>query len=403
MYKKMRNDFPFFKYNKDIIYFDSASTSLKLNSVIESTSNYYKKNGANVHRGVYQLAEDATSLFEETRTNLALLLNCDREEVIFTKGTTDSLNNIATSLGEFINEGDEIITSELEHHSSLLPWQVISNRKNAKLVYVPLTDEGKITLDNFIKVLTPKTKIVALNHVSNALGFLTPIKDIVKAVRSFNKDIIVILDGAQSVSHKKIDVKDLDIDFLAFSAHKMYGPNGVGVMYGKRALLEKIEPFEYGGEMANIVDFTSYTYKELPYKFEAGTPNIAGVIGFNPAVRYLLDNDLDEIFAYEMSLKDYLLSELIKNDDIDIYNVNTDSPVITFNVKTIHPHDIASVLSTKGISLRAGHHCAQLVNKRIEQISTLRISFAVYNSKDEIDKFIVALNETIDFFKEFGI
>lgn len=401
--KDFRNDFPFFEFNKDLVYLDNAASSLKLGAVIDKTSTYYKTNGANVHRGVYRLQHDATIMYEETRSLVAKLINSDVNEVIFTKGTTDSLNSLAISLKDFINPGDEIITSELEHHSSILPWMQLAKVKGAKLVYVPLTEEGKITLDNFNKVLTNKTKVVALTHASNALGFKTPIVEITKSVCLNNKETIVILDTAQSISHIKVDVKAFDVDFIAFSAHKIYGPSGVGVLYGKEAWLEKLPPFDFGGEMAEIVDKDKFTYKEAPYKFEAGTPNVAGVIGFSEAVKFLLENDLKELSNYTESLRLYALEQLKLMDSVEIYNVNSDSPMITFNVENIHPHDIASVLDQKGIALRAGHHCAQLVNKRLKQISTLRVSFQIYNTKAEIDKFIIALKETISFFEEFGV
>lgn len=403
MNKNIRNKFPFFKNNQNLIYLDTAASSLKLQSVIDEITNYYETNGANVFRGVYKLSHYATEKFENTRKLVSKLINSEEDEVIFTKGTTDSLNSLAFSLSNFINEDDEIITSELEHHSSLLPWQVISLNKNAKLKYIPLNHEGKITLNNFLKVLTKKTKVVALTHISNSIGYETPIKDIVKKIREFNKDIIVILDAAQSIAHQKIDVKDLDVDFLAFSAHKMYGPSGVGVLFGKKKLLKKIPPFEYGGEMAEIVKHHSFTYKDIPYKFEAGTPNIAGVIGFSKAVEFLLNNDLNEIKKHEEELKKYTVKELEKIDEIIIYNKSSSSSITTFNVLGVHPHDIASLLDQENISLRAGHHCAQLVNNKLKVISTLRVSYGVYNTKEEIDKFIIALKKAIKFFKQFGV
>lgn len=399
----LRSKFPFFEYNKDTVYLDSAASSLKLNSVIDSISNYYKTNGTNVFRGVYNLSHEATKLFEETRLNVSKLINSDFNEVIFTKGTTDSLNSLAKSLDHLINEGDEIITSELEHHSSLLPWQIIARKKNARLVYVKLDENGKITTENFKKALSSKTKIVALNHISNSLGFISPIKEITKLAKENNKNTIVIIDAAQSASHIKIDVKDLNVDFLAFSAHKMYGPNGVGVLYGKAEILKQIPPFEYGGEMAEIVLKESFTYKDIPYKFEAGTPNVAGVIGFNQAIKFLLENDLEKIHNFEMKLRNYALNKMKEIKEVTIYNESSDSAIITFNVLNMHPHDIASVLDDKNICVRAGHHCAQLINQKLKVISTLRISFGVYNNFDDIDKFIEALKDTILFFKEFGV
>jgi len=398
--KNVRKHFPFFKENSNITYLDTAASSLKLGSVINSLTNYYVNNGTNVNRGVYRLAHEATVAFEETRSNVAKLINSKPEEVIFTKGTTDSLNKLASSLSEFINEGDEIITSELEHHSSLIPWQVIAKKKKAKLVFIPLNDEGKITVDNFKKVVNNKTKIVALTHMSNVLGYLTPIKDIATIAHKY--DAIVILDAAQSIGHMSIDVKDLDIDFLAFSAHKMYGPNGVGVLYGKASLLNKISPFEYGGEMAHLVDMYESTYKDIPHKFEAGTPVIAEVIAFNEAVKFYLENDLSGLFSKEIELKNYLINQLEKIDDVIIYNKNAEGAIVTLNIKGIHPHDAASILDQENVYVRAGHHCAQLVNKKLEVVSTLRVSFGIYNIKDDCNKFIEAIKKAIEFFKQFG-
>ncbi|HHT55049.1 MAG TPA: cysteine desulfurase [Acholeplasma sp.] len=400
MNKNIKDEFPFFLNNKEVTYLDSAASSLKLNSVIKRLTDYYVNNGTNIHRGVYKLSHEATEAFEATRVNVAKLINSKTEEVIFTKGTTDSLNKLAFSLSSLINEGDEIITSELEHHSSLLPWQEIARLKNAKLVYVPLNDEGRITVDNFKKVINNNTKIVALTHVSNALGFLTPIKEIVKEVRKYNA--YVILDAAQSISHMKIDVKDLDIDFLAFSAHKMYGPNGVGVLYGKDHLLRKIPPFEFGGEMAHLVNKDISTYKDIPHKFEAGTPVIGEVIAFNEAVLFFLNNDMEKHYKNELLLKEYLVNELLKIDDIIIYNKTAESPIITLNIKDIHPHDAASILDEYNVYVRAGHHCAQLVNKHLEVVSTLRVSIGIYNNKEDVERFVFAIKKAIEFFKQFG-
>lgn len=400
MNKNLRDEFSFFKNNKEVTYLDSAASSLKLNSVILSLTDYYVNNGTNIHRGVYKLAHEATEAFEATRKSVARLINSRPEEVIFTKGTTDSLNKLAISLSSLINEGDEIITSELEHHSSLLPWQEIARQKNAKLVYVELNDEGRITLENFKKVINDKTKIVALTHVSNALGYLTPIKEIVKETRKYNA--YVILDAAQSISHMKIDVKDSDIDFMAFSAHKMYGPNGVGVLYGKDHLLRMIPPFEFGGEMAHLVDKDISTYKDIPHKFEAGTPVIGEVIAFNEAVNFFLNNDMEKHYQNELLLKEDLIKELSKIDDLIIYNKTAESPIVTLNIKDIHPHDAASILDQYNVYVRAGHHCAQLVNKHLEVVSTLRVSIGIYNNKEDIEKFIFAIKEAIKFFKQFG-
>lgn len=400
MNSNIKNKFSFFNKNKAITYLDSASTSLKLESVINSLTDYYMNNGTNIHRGVYKLAHEATSDFEETRELIAKFINSDLEEVIFTKGTTDSLNKLANSYGSFINEGDEIISSELEHHSSLLPWQVVAQKKGANLKFVPLTEEGKITVDNFKKVITNKTKVVAVTYVSNALGFETPIEEIIKIAHEHGA--IVIIDAAQASSHIKMDVKKLDVDFLAFSAHKMYGPNGTGILYGKRKLLEKIPPFEFGGEMAHLVYLDNFEPKEIPYKFEAGTPVIAETIAFKEAIKFFNEVGIDNIYKHEMELKQYALAKMEKIEDITIYNKTAESPMITFNIDGIHPHDVASVLDEQNVYLRAGHHCAQLVGKFLNAQSTLRASFAIYNTYEDCDRLVDAVIMARDFFKGFG-
>lgn len=401
MTEKIKNQFPFFKANKDVTYLDSASTSLKLQSVIDALNDYYVNNGTNIHRGVYKLAHEATASFEETRQLVAEFINADLEEVIFTKGTTDSLNKLANSYGAFINEGDEIISTELEHHSSLLPWQVIASKKQASVKFIPLTTEGKITVENFKKVLTPKTKVVAITYVSNALGFETPIKEIIKLAHE--NGAIVILDAAQASSHIKIDVKALNVDFLAFSAHKMYGPNGTGILFGKKALLEKMPPFEFGGEMAHLVYKDSFIPKDLPYKFEAGTPVIAESIAFKEAIKFFNEVGIENIYEHEIALKNYALNKLKGIDGLIIYNETAESPMITFNLNNVHPHDVASVLDERNIYLRAGHHCAQLVGQFLGTPSTLRASFAIYNTYEDCDRFVEAVIEAKNFFEGFGL
>ena len=401
MISNIKDYFPFFKQNNQITYLDSASTSLKLASVINSLTNYYENNGTNIHRGVYRLAHEATESFEETRKYVADFINCDVKKVIFTKGTTDSLNKLANSYSKFINEGDEIITSELEHHSSLLPWQVISEAKKAKLNYVPLTSEGRITVDNFKKVLTSKTKVVALTFVSNALGFETPIAEIIKLAHEVGA--IVIVDAAQASSHQKIDVRKLDADFLAFSSHKMYGPNGTGVLYGKKALLEELPPFEFGGEMAHIVNKLDYIPKDLPYKFEAGTPVIAETIAFKEAIKFINEVGIENIKKHETDLKKYALEKMKEIKGITIYNLTAESPMITFNVDGIHPHDVASVLDQKNVCVRAGHHCAQLVAQFLKEPSTLRASFAIYNTYEDCDLLVESIKAAVEFFEGFDM
>lgn len=400
MNAQIKNNFPFFKKNNNISYLDSAASSLKLSAVIDSLNNYYINNGTNIHRGVYKLAYDATNDFEETRKEVANFINCNTEEVIFTKSTTDALNKLANSLSEFINEGDEIITSELEHHSQFIPWQEIAKKKNAKIVFVPLTKEGRIEVNNFKKVLSDKTKIVALTYVSNVLGYETPISEI--ADLAHEKNAILITDAAQAASHTKIDVKALKTDFLAFSGHKMYGPNGVGVLYGKKELLNKIKPLEYGGEMAHIVNKEQSTWKELPWKHEAGTPVIAEVIAFKEAIKFINEITIEKIYEYSMKLKNYTLNKLKQIDDIIIYNESAENPIITFNLKNIHPHDVASILDQKNVYIRAGHHCAQLVAQFLNVTSTLRASFNIYNTYEDCDKLVEGIKVAKEFFDNFG-
>jgi cysteine desulfurase / selenocysteine lyase len=397
---KIKEKFPFFKENKDVSYLDSAASSLKLQTVIDSLNDYYVNNGTNVHRGAYKLSYLATEAFEETREIVSKYINSSLSEVIFTKGTTDGLNKLANSLANMINEGDEIITSELEHHSSILPWMNICEIKKAKLVYIPLDEEGRITIDNFKKVLSDKTKVVAINQMSNVLGHLVDVKSIAKLAHE--KGAIVIVDAAQSVAHTKIDVKDLDVDFLAFSAHKIFGPNGVGVLYGKKKLLKEIRPFEFGGEMANSVNIGYMDFKDIPYKFEAGTPVIAEVIAFKEVFKFLNEIDTDKMFKHEIKLKDYALEQMKNIKGIKIYNLNSDSPLITFNIANIHPHDIVSILDSKNVYVRAGKHCNDLTHRFLKVNATLRASFSVYNTKEDVDKFISALNEASNFFEGFG-
>lgn len=400
MNAQIKNNFPFFKKNNNISYLDSAASSLKLSAVIDSLNNYYINNGTNIHRGVYKLAYDATNDFEETRKEVANFINCNTEEVIFTKSTTDALNKLANSLSEFINEGDEIVTSELEHHSQFIPWQEIAKKKNAKIVFVPLTKEGRIEVNNFKKVLSDKTKIVALTYVSNVLGYETPISEI--ADLAHEKNAILITDAAQAASHTKIDVKALKTDFLAFSGHKMYGPNGVGVLYGKKELLNKIKPLEYGGEMAHIVNKEQSTWKELPWKHEAGTPVIAEVIAFKEAIKFINEITIEKIYEHSMKLKNYTLNKLKQIDDIIIYNESAENPIITFNLKNIHPHDVASILDQKNVYIRAGHHCAQLVAQFLNVTSTLRASFNIYNTYEDCDKLVEGIKVAKEFFDNFG-
>ena len=396
---EIRQDF-FVLANSSLAYLDNAASSLKPKPVIDMINHYYRDLGVNIHRGVYRLSYEATDLYEKARQKVADFLNCKFEEVVFTRGASSALNLVASSLGmNEIKAGDEIITSELEHHSSMLPWQNVARIKKAKLVYVPLNEEKKITVENFKKVLSDKTKIVALNYVSNAMGYITPIKEIINLAHE--KGAIVIVDAAQAVPHQGVDVKALDCDFLAFSGHKMCGPTGIGVLYGKYELLQSMEPIEFGGDMIDYVGLQEVTYKDAPYKFETGTPLIAGAIGLGGAIDYLLNIGFDFIVKQEEELRTYLLKEMKKLSDITIYNPTTETGIIAFNINGVHPHDAASVFDEDDVAIRAGHHCAQPLMHCLNQIATIRASLYFYNNKADIDKLIKAIKKAKSFFAQF--
>lgn len=398
--KEIKNDFPVLKQNPKLSYLDSAASSLKPKCVIDKLDYYYNNLGVNVHRGVYNLSYEATDLYEEARNNIASFINAKFEEIVFTRGASQSLNLVALSYGmKYINEGDEIITSELEHHSSHMPWFNVAKVKKASIKYIPLNEEGRITIENFKKTLTDKTKVVALTYVSNVMGYITPIKEIIKICHE--RGIIVSVDGAQAVPHMKIDVKELDCDFLSFSGHKMLGPTGIGVLYGKLELLEKMDPIEFGGDMADVVTKDSQTYKDVPYKFETGTPIIASAIGLGEAVLYLDKVGLDEIAAYENLLAKEARRRLSLIEGVEVYNMTAETGVVAFNIKGVHPHDAASIYDKNGVCIRAGHHCAQLITSWLGQISTTRASFYFYNTMEDVDNLVNSVIEARDFFMSF--
>lgn len=397
--KKIRLDFPIYQTQPNLIFFDTAASSLKVKHVIEKVDHYYQALGVNVHRGAYDLAYEATALYENARKNVARFINAKEEEIIFTKGTTSALNLVAHAYTEILKPGDEVITSELEHHSSLLPWMIATKKMGAKLIYIPLSKEGRITVDGFKKVLTNRTKIVAITHVSNVIGYLTPIEEITKLAHE--KNAIVILDAAQSAPHMKLDVEKLGVDFLAFSGHKMFGPSGVGVLFGKEKLLNSLEPMEYGGEMADQVTKDSVTFKDAPLRFEAGTPVISGAIGLSAAIDYIESVGFDQIHNHTHEIHQYLLSNLKAVEGVTMYNETADNPVIAFNIDGIHPHDIATMLDSSKVSVRAGHHCAQLVSQFLGVQSTLRASIHIYNDIHDCDVFIQSVIAARDFFRQF--
>ena len=393
---KLRKQFPIYKKYPDLRFFDSAASSLKQKDVISRMNDYLSFNGTNVHRGVYRLASEATTLYEEARVEVASFIHAEEDEVIFTKSTTHGLNMLARSFDELLEAKDEIILSELEHHSNLLPWLELAYRKDLVVKFIPLED-GKITVENFKSVLTKKTKLVITHHISNVMGDIAPVEKMIKLARKVGA--LTVIDAAQSIAHLKVDVKKMDVDFLVFSGHKMYGPNGIGILYGKKASITQLRPTEFGGEMVDKVNLSGSSFKALPYNFEAGTPAIAEAIGLTGAVRFLKKVGLKNIHQHELELKNYIIDKLKDEEDIEIYNKDAKSGIITFNIKDLHPHDTASFLDQYNVAVRAGHHCNQLTMKYLNQLATVRLSIGVYNTIEDCDIFIQAVKETRDFFK----
>ena len=390
---KIRSNFPILKEtmnDKPLVYLDSSATSLKPQVVMDAIQLYNTKKTANVHRGVYKLGNEATELYESTRDKLATFINSpSSDSIIMTKGATEALNLVAMSYGMTnLKPGDEIITSQLEHHSSFLPWQNVANITGAKLVFVPLTPDGRITVDNFKSVLSDKTKVVALTYISNVMGYITPVKEITSLAHKVGA--VVSIDAAQASPHIKIDVTDLDCDFLSFTGHKMLGPSGVGVLYGRYSLLESMPPVHFGGEMIDLVDLEGSTYKNPPYRFEAGTPVIGSTIGLGAAIDYLSNIGFEAIHKHEMDLRAYAIEGLSKIHGVTIYNKNSDIGIITFNMDGVHPHDMASVYDNHGVCVRAGHHCTQLLMRFLKQPATLRASLYLYNTKADVDALVEA-------------
>lgn len=395
----IKKDFPIFKNHPEIHYLDSAASSLKLNKVIDKLDYYYNFLSVNVNRGPYKLSYEATNLYDDSRINIAKHLNCNSNEIIFTRGATNSLNLASLLLEPLINENDEIITSELEHNSSILPWINICKKKKAKLVYVPLTKEGRITIENFKKVINKNTKIVALTHVSNVMGYITPVKEICKISKEYKA--ITIIDGAQAIPHMKVDLKDLNCDFYCFSGHKMLGPTGIGILYGRYDLLDKLEPVEYGGDMALDVSKENQTYKNPPYKFEAGTPIIAEAIALSEAFDYLDKIGYDNIHRNEQDLFKYTYDKLSKIKEVIIHNPTCETGVLTFNVKDIHPHDVAQILNEDNVYVRVGNHCAHICANFLKVDGTIRASFYLYNDYKDCDALVNSVKRAIDFFGKF--
>ncbi|MFJ7639342.1 cysteine desulfurase [Peribacillus sp. NPDC097264] len=384
-----------------LVYLDSAATSQKPAAVIETIENYYRGFNSNVHRGVHTLGTKATDAYEGAREKVRKFINASStEEIIFTRGTTTSLNTVAKSYGGAnIKEGDEIVISYMEHHSNIIPWQQLAKEKGAVLKYIPLQEDGTISLDDVRATITDATKIVSVMQVSNVLGVINPVKEIAKIAHEHHA--IMVVDGAQSTPHMKVDVRDLDCDFFALSGHKMVGPTGIGVLYGKKELLEKMEPIEFGGEMIDFVGLYESTWKELPWKFEAGTPIIAGAIGLGAAIDFLEEIGMDQIEQHEHKLAAYAIDKLSEVEGLTIYGTKDPKKragVVTFNIDDVHPHDVATVLDADGIAVRAGHHCAQPLMKWLDVSSTARASFYLYNTEEEIDKLVSGLVKTKEYF-----
>lgn len=402
--QKIRADFPILAQEineKPLAYLDNAATSQKPKQVIRALTHYYEFDNANVHRGVHTLAARATDAFESARAKVAKFIHArEVTEIIFTRGTTSAINLVVDSYGNAnIEAGDEIVISYLEHHSNLIPWQQLAKRKGAVLKYIELEEDGTISIEQAEKTITEKTKIVALAHVSNVLGTITPIKEI--AAIAHKVGAVILVDGAQAVPHMEVNVVDLDADFYAFSGHKMMAPTGIGVLYGKRELLDKMEPTEFGGEMIDFVELYDSTWKELPWKFEAGTPIIGGAIALGAAIDYLAAIGIDTIHAYEQELVSYAIEQMSKLEGITIYGPTDASKrcgLVTFNIEGAHPHDVATILDEDGVAIRAGHHCAQPLMKWLDVSSTARASFYIYNTKEEIDALIEGLKLTKEYF-----
>ncbi|WP_342544203.1 cysteine desulfurase [Lysinibacillus sp. FSL W7-1291] len=404
MNKDIKSYFPIL--NQDVnghrlVYLDSAATSQKPVQVIEAIKAYYEFDNSNVHRGVHTLGNRATDKYEGAREKVRKFINAQStQEIIFTRGTTTALNTVASSYGRAnVVEGDEIVITHMEHHSNIIPWQQLAKEKNATLKYIELEADGTISLEKVRATVTPKTKIVSVSMASNVLGTINPIKEIAQIAHA--NGAVMVADGAQAAPHMKINVQDLDVDFLGFSGHKMCGPTGIGVLYGKKEHLEKMEPIEFGGEMIDFVGLYDSTWKELPWKFEGGTPIIAGAIGLGAAIDFLTDIGLDNIAAHEHKLVGYAMDQLETIDGLKIFGPRDPMKrcgLVTFNLDDVHPHDVATVLDMNGIAVRAGHHCAQPLMKCLQQVATARASFYLYNTEEDIDRLVAGLRSAKEYF-----
>ncbi len=399
---KIREGFPVLSrpvHGKPLVYLDNAATTQKPVSVIDAMDRYYREYNSNIHRGVHLLSQKATEAYEKGRETVRSFINARLlEEIIFTRGTTESINLVASSYGrKFLGKGDEIIVSTMEHHSNIVPWQLLCEQTGAVLKVIPINDDGEIIYEEYQKLLGPRTKFVSVVHISNSLGTINPIKRIIDDAHSVGAKVLI--DGAQSIHHEIIDVRELGMDFFAFSGHKIYGPTGIGILYGKKELLEEMPPYQGGGDMIRTVSFEKTTYNDLPHKFEAGTPNIAGTVGLAAALEYVSKIGLCNIISHEKVLLDYTHSALREMKNVHIIgNAMKKSGVVSFVVDGVHPHDIGTMLDMDGVAVRTGHHCTEPVMKRFCIPATTRASFALYNKKEEIDVLISALDKVIKMF-----
>jgi cysteine desulfurase/selenocysteine lyase len=401
--ERIRADFPILARDvrgKRLVYLDNAATTQKPRQVIDRLVRYYTEENSNVHRGVHYLSEVATAAYEGSRTTVKKFINArDEKEIVFTRGTTESINLVASSWGRRnVSSGDEVLITAIEHHSNIVPWQMLCDERGATLRIAPVNDDGELILEEFEKLLNKRTKIVAFGHASNALGTINPVKRMTQLAHAVGA--VVIIDGAQGVPHLRVDVRDLDCDFYAFSAHKVYGPTGIGVLYGKQAILDAMPPYQGGGDMILSVSFEKTTYNELPYKFEAGTPDISGVIGLAAALDYVNAIGLENIAAHEEDLLHYTAKRLREIDGLRLIGVAREkAAVISFVLEGVHPHDIGTILDQEGIAVRTGHHCAQPVMMRFNVPATGRASFGMYNTRDEADALVAGLKKVIEVFR----
>ena len=406
-FENLRKDFPILKRtvrdNKRLVYLDNASTTQKPNQVIDSITDYYRNYNSNIHRAVYSIAEEATEAYEATRDKIATFINVkDRQEIIFVRGTTEAINLVAYAWGRSnIKEGDIIVTTEYEHHSNIVPWQLLTQEKGAKLEYIGMGDNGELILDDLDKYLaTGKVKLVTCSLMSNVLGTITDADKIIEKCKAVG--VLTLIDAAQAVPHMKVDIEKLGCDFFAFSGHKMLGPTGIGVLWVRKSVLETMNPFHGGGDMIREVHKYETTWNDLPYKFEAGTPNIADVVGFGAAIDYLTKIGMDNVREHEVELTKYAMEKLSEVKGIHIYgtkDITKRGGVISFNFADVHPHDVAQIIDGEGIAVRSGHHCAQVLMERLDVAATSRASFYIYNTKEDVDALVNSLNKVAKVFK----